>query len=204
MLACTWDVRTRADLDALYAGSGVPVGVTPVGGGADPEEQWAVVFCPASPEARAANPGVVFTGILEAWPVGGPPPQVVLDWLIARAYASVEVPVQVGRAAPAGDEEAPFIAQLPTWLWVDPLVWVPRSATTPPVFGVTATVTATPVNVAFEGADGERVDCGANTGPSYDFDLDEDEQSSDCTLTYRHSSSIGDWTLSSTITWEVT
>jgi hypothetical protein len=128
----------------------------------------------------------------------------VLDWLVAYAYALVEVPVQVGWGAPFGDEDAPMITQLPTWLWVEPDVWSPRSATTPDVLGLRATVTVTPTNVTFTGPDNETVDCGPNLGPAYDFTRAEEDQHSDCTLTYRHSSDVGDWELTSTITWDVT
>jgi hypothetical protein len=128
----------------------------------------------------------------------------VLEWLVDYAYALVEIPVQVGWSAPFGDEDAPLITQLPTWLWVDPEVWAPRSATTPEVFGITATVTVTPAEVVFEGADGEVVGCGPNLGPPYDFDRAEEDQHSDCTLTYHHSSAVGEWSLTSAITWEVT
>jgi hypothetical protein len=202
MLACEWREVTR--LEAAAFESTAPFDATPTGDEVEnPDEPWAIVVCPVSPEAVAVNVQVAVSGLLYSWPLGGPPPQVFLDWLVARAYASVEVPVQVGQGAPFGDEAAPLITQLPTWLWADPSVWAPRFATTPPVFGVTATVTATPANLSFAGAEGERVDCGANDGPVYDFTASEQAQSSPCTLTYRHSSSVGDWTLSSTITWAI-
>ncbi|MCP5035403.1 MAG: hypothetical protein GY939_26690 [Actinomycetia bacterium] len=173
--------------------------MTPVIEG-EPDQEWSVVFCGSGVDTGGALP----TGVLSAWRIGDRPPQVVLDWLVDYAYASVEIPAQVGWSAPFGDEVAPVITQLPTWLWIEPAVWGPRSATTPPVFGITATVTITPVNVSFEGADGEVVDCGPNLGPVYDFNQSEEAQHSDCTLTYHHSSAVGDWSLVSTITWEVT
>jgi len=97
-----------------------------------------------------------------------------------------------------------MVTQLPTWLWIEPAAWSPQSATTPPVFGITATATATPINVSFEGADGEVVDCGANTGPAYDFNRSGEDQDSDCVVTYRHSSAVGDWPLRSSVTWQAT
>ena len=161
------------------------------------------MFCTPGSEAQGLNPSVWVTGILSTWPLDDGLPRIVEDWLVASAYASVRLPVQVGDSAPVGDRDAPLITQLPTWLWVDAALWQPVSATTAPVFGVTATVTATPRRVVFEnGVD--VVDCGANLGPVYDFSRDEEDQRSDCTLTYHHSSAVGDWTLSSTVWWEAT
>jgi hypothetical protein len=203
--ACTWREWTRLEMSvylAQFGAGSAPTGEDLRRSGADPDEAWGAVFCNVGPEAQGLNPSILLTGLLSTWPLSEGVPRIVLDYLIARAYASIELPVQVGDAAPMGDEQAPMITQLPTWLWIDPAVWQPVSATTPSVFGVTATVTATPARVVFEGGD-EVVDCGPNLGPAYDFNRDEEDQHSDCTLTYRHSSAVGDWTLSSTIWWEV-
>jgi len=200
--ACSWRTWSVGEKDAYFAqfsvGVGAPAAVV------EGEEQWGVVFChPGVGEAAGLNPSILTTGVLSTWPLADGLPQVVLDYLIALAYASVEIPVQVGDAAPFGDADTPLIAQLPTYLWVDPAVWQPRSATTPPVFGVTATVTATPSRVVFDNSAGDQVDCGANLGPPYDFARPDDEQESNCTLTFRHTSAVDDWTLSSTIWWTV-
>ncbi len=200
--ACTWRTWSVEEKDAHFAQLSVG------GGGASPvvagEEQWGVVFChPGVEEAAGLNPAILVTGVLSTWPLSDGLPQVVLDYLVALGYASVDIPVQVGDAAPFGDTDTPLITQLPTYLWVDPGVWQPRSATTPPVFGVTATVTATPSRVVFDNSAGDQVDCGANLGPPYDFTRSDDEQHSDCTLTFRHTSAVEDWTLSSTIWWTV-
>jgi hypothetical protein len=198
VLQCAWTVWSTPEVVAHFAGiEGMTASVAI---DESDDTQWSVVFCDSSVDTG----GALLTGWINAWPVGEPPPQAVLDWLVAYAYALVDVPVQVGWAAPFGDDQAPLITQLPTWLWVEPEAWGPRSATTPPVFGVTATVTVTPVNVTFEGADGEVVDCGPNLAPVYDFDLADHEQHSDCTLTYHHSSAVGEWSLTSIVTWEVT
>ena len=55
----------------------------------------------------------------------------------------------------------------------------------------------------FVGPEDEIIGCGTNDGPVYDFGLPEDAQSSDCTITYRHSSSVGDFELTSKIYWEI-
>lgn len=200
---CRYLEWTRADKDAFDA-SHFGSSVIDERGTGEPDEPWGAVFCNPGEQALGINPAIGLTGLLASWPLSDPPPQIVLDVLIANAYALVELPLQVGSSAPFGDADAPMITQLSTWLWVDPAVWTPRSATTPEVFGVSVTVTATPANVTFTGPDGETVDCGANLGPAYDFDVPDDEQSSPCTLTYRHSSAVGDHRLSSTITWTAT
>ena len=128
----------------------------------------------------------------------------MLEWLRDSAYASMQLPVQVGDSAPFGDENAPMITQLPTWLWIDPTVWTPVSLTSDIIFdSFSATVTATPTNITFVGAD-DAINCGPNLGPAYNFNLPGNAQRSDCTLTYHHSSAVGDWNLASTITWEIT
>jgi len=169
----------------------------------DPEDMFHIVLCNFPPGVEGVNPGVVFNGVLEVFEVGEIPPQIILDWIVARAIASVPIPVQVGQSAPFGDEVAPMITQLPSYLWVDEAVWQPVSATPPAVFGATATATATPYRVEFFGPEGEYVDCGENTGPVYDFSIPEAAQSSDCAVTFRHSSSVGEFELVSKIYWEV-
>ncbi len=172
--------------------------------GEDPDEQWAIIYCPATPTSLTAAPQIGYTGAYAAWAVGGPPPQLVLDLLIARAYASVELPTTTGTSSPPGDTTIPMITQLPTWLWIDNTTWNANyTATTPPLYGTTATVTATPVNVTFE-ADNQTIDCGPNTGTPYDLTKDEDDQTTNCSLTYNHASVPADHYLQATITWTAT
>ena len=124
-------------------------------------------FCSPSAQAIAQNPLVGTTGVLDFWEPGDPVPPIINDWLIARAVASSDIPVQVGQSAPFGDVDVPMITQLETWLWVDDAIWQPVTATPAPVFGITVTATATPVKVEFWGDD-EYVDCEENNGPAYD------------------------------------
>ncbi len=202
---CTWDVYTRFEVDAYYSQytGGNPAYEDYEPAGLDPDEEFNIIFCSPGPEASGVTPGIIISGVLDYFPVGGTPPQIILDWLVARSVASVEIPVQFGQAAPIGDVDAPMITQLPTWLWIEDDLWQPVSVTPSPVFGVTATATATPFRVDFFGEDGEHVNCGNNTGPAYNFDLTEEQQHSDCTLTYNNSSAVGDYTLTSTIYWQV-
>ncbi len=203
---CTWRTFTRIDIDATYAQY---TGASPrsadeyLAAGESPDEEWAAVLCNPGSGAIGVNPGVILTGILDAWPLGTQPPQIILDWIIARSYAAVEIPVPAAQTAPFGDDAAPMIAQLATWGWIEADVWQPVSATPAPVFGVTATATATPYDLVFQGSDGQVVNCGANGGPAYDFTRSDDNQSSDCTLTFEHSSAVADHEVRATIRWSV-
>ncbi|MEM7338949.1 MAG: hypothetical protein AAF467_09895 [Actinomycetota bacterium] len=176
--------------------------------GAGEAVEYAIVSCPNSSAdalAFARDPAFfAFSGIWSFWQLGEQPPQRVIDWLIDRAYSSIEVPGPVGQSAPFGDVDVPMITQLPTWLWIDDAIWQPVSVNPGAVFGYSVTATATPANATFSSNTGDAVDCGANTGEVYDLDRPSDEQASDCTLTFRDSSNVGDWTLTNTITWDVT
>lgn len=170
----------------------------------DPGNGWIGLFCAGRRGLFADGDIGATEEIIGVWPIGTRPPQVVLDVLIAQARASLELPLHIGQAAPFGDTNAPLITQLPTWLWIDPAVWAPRSASTPPVFDVFVTATATPVNVTFANDAGDALNCGANTGPAYNFALDDSQQHSPCTLTYKHSTAVGAHSLTTTLTWDVT
>jgi len=173
------------------------------GPGHKADDIWYYMECPESPEALAHSTMLKGTAIFGTWPKNNKPPQVVLDAIVAQSIASIELPYATGDGAPMGTEDIPFITQLPTWLWISEGTWQPHSVTPAPIFGITATTTATPVNVTFA-SDDEFVDCGPNLGPAYNFNLKEDQQHSDCTLTYRHSSNVADHTLVTTITWAIT
>lgn len=202
LLECRWEETTRFEIDDYFGQITSERPVLENYAPGEAEVPYYIVFCSPDAEARAQNPGIVVSGVLEFWEVGEPFPAIINDWLIARAVASAEIPVQVGQSAPFGDVDVPMITQLETFLWVDEAIWQPVSATPAPVFGVTVTATATPIAVEFEGDD-EYVNCGANEGPPYDPNLHSDLQSSDCVVTYRHSSSVGDFTLTSRVMWEI-
>ena len=150
------------------------------------------------------SPQILLTGVLATWPQGDPLPSIFIDWLIAYGYALVEIPLQVSSSSPAGDTAAPLITQLDTWLWIDSSDWATRSATTPPVFGVTATVTAEPYSVVFRTSEGEVIDCQDNIGAVYDYSRPGGSQSTGCSVVYRDASSVADQTLTSTVRWGVT
>ena len=99
--------------------------------GSDPAVRWALAHCPAN----------VGRDVLVWWPVGGRPPASLIDALRQRARDAVPFPVLAQQGAPTGERDAPFITQLPTWLWVDQAGWHPvqAQASIPGIVSVTAT-----------------------------------------------------------------
>lgn len=199
--SCFAEPITGAELTDLYEQGFGATANRPQPTSAD--EEWIGLFCVGYFEENPAA-GLNLTGLLSVWLPGEQPPQIAIDVIVAQARAGIELPIQTGQGAPFGDDDAPLITQLPTWLWIDDAVWAPQSATTPAVFGFSVTATATPANVTFTNNNGDTINCGANTGPAYNFNLDDTQQASDCTLTYQHSSAVTDHTLTTTITWNVT
>jgi hypothetical protein len=99
----------------------------------------------------------------------------------ARRY--LPLPAPGIRTSPAVSVDQ--VVNVPTWLWVDPATWGPRSATAS-VPNETATVTATPVSVTWTLGDGSRVVCH---GPGTPYTGgDPARPSPDCGHLYRRSS----------------
>ena len=94
------------------------------------------------------------------------------------------------------------IVQLPTWMWLTN--WESQSASAS-VPGVTSTVTARPATVTWDMGNGDEVVCNG-PGTPFDFSRPEEGQSTDCSYTYRHSSTSqpgGVYRVSATLTYEV-
>jgi hypothetical protein len=131
---------------------------------------------------------------------GGVDPQVIIDSLIEQAFRSLELPYPTPSSAPVGSDDEPMITQLPTWLWLDESVSSPITVTAGPVAGFTVTVTAIPGDVSFAGG-GNTVSCGPGTWSVYDYGLPESAQSTECSITYQHSSSVEAATLTASVDW---
>lgn len=125
-----------------------------------------------------------------------------------RAASSITLPSPVIRTNPATST----VVNIPTWLWVDPSAWHPRTATAS-LAGISATATASPVNVRFSMGDGAHIVCDG-PGTAYNPSLPASAQSTSCFHTYS-SSSAGQvsrdgnpnddaYAVSATITWNVT
>jgi hypothetical protein len=123
--------------------------------------------------------------------------------LAQRAYRQLVLAVPVIHTSPA--VSVPQLVRVPTWLWIDPGVWAPRSRTAA-VPGLSATATARPVRVTWSTGDGSGMVC---RGPGTPFRPGVDRASAaspDCGHTYLRSSASapgGVFTLTATIDWAV-
>lgn len=123
--------------------------------------------------------------------------------MLARLAASrLQLPPPELRLNPP--PSAPQLVMLPTWLWIAPPWWAPRSASVS-VPGLTVTAVATPAEVRWETGDGAEVVCDAGT--PYDAAVDPEQPSPDCGHTYTRTSSDapgGVFILRATVGWDVT
>jgi hypothetical protein len=166
--------------------------------GDDPQTRWALAHCPAD----------VGREVLVWWPIGGRPPASLISALRARARDSVPFPVLAQRGAPSGDRDAPFITQLPTWLWVDGTRWhaVHADATIPGIVAVTAT--GVPMRIRWDPGTGDPEIRCEGPGVPYDPTQPDDRQATTCSYTYRHSSAMAPngrtYPLTLAVEWDVT
>ncbi len=211
MLECTWKRSTRVEaaIQSFYyeffhqngAEDRQVIIDRMIAQDQDPEDPFWLMYCPNNATTRSINPEVAFINLFASWQVGDSPPQYVIDILVAQTMASVEITPQIGQGAPYGDVDAPMITQLPTWLWVEPAVFQPITETSPVVFDVySVTVTGVPTGLTFKTTEGDAANC-PDGGKPYDFGRSDDAQSTDCSVTFRHSSAVTDHVLSSTIIW---
>ncbi len=138
-------------------------------------------------EIRTYNPGA---------------PGVVIDPEVLAEQASAQLSVAPPTVQLSPQADVNQIVQLPTWMWVSN--WGSDSATAS-VPGVSATVTATPASVTWDMGNGDQVVC-SGPGTPYDFGRPEEQQSTDCSYTYRHSSTSrpgGVYQVSATMTYDV-
>ena len=123
-------------------------------------------------------------------------PEVLAQEAAARLAVS---PPQVVLSPKVGLNQ---ITQLPTYMWVTN--WGPDSASAS-VPGVTATVTAAPTKVTWNMGNGDQVVCNG-PGTPFDFSRPEESQATDCSYTYRHSSTGqpgGVYQVSATMSYDV-
>ena len=131
---------------------------------------------------------------------GGGAPEVDAEFLAEQAASRLAVSSpQVELSPKVGLNQ---IVQLPTYMWVTN--WEPDS-TSASVPGVTSTVTATPTKVTWNMGNGDQVVCNG-PGTPFDFSRPEESQATDCSYTYRHSSTGqpgGVYQVSATMSYDV-
>ena len=152
---------------------------------------------------RVCRTGTV--DLVATYRVGDPIAPVLVDALSAAAYDQLQVPVLRPSSAPQGDEAAPLVVQLPTWLWLDAASWRPVSAEAA-VPGARVVAVASPVEARWEPWPGSVVLC-AGPGVAYDFSRSDEVQATDCSFTYTSTTATTpshEVVLRTTVSWAVT
>jgi len=134
----------------------------------------------------------------------GAQPQVDPAELAQQAFDRLRRTLPAPRVGTSPDVATDQLVNLATWLWItDP--WEPLTATAS-LGGVSVTVTARPVAVAWDMGDGTRVRCDG-PGRRYDPLIPAAAQTTDCSHTYR-ASSAGQpgqrYQVTATRSWDVT
>lgn len=156
---------------------------------------WLLRTCPS--ESGWTTAWVPGDGGAQAATVAAPPPPAVVA---RQAVDRLALPRPEIGVSPVGEQ----LVSLPTWLWIEPGLWSPRSATAS-VPGVSVTATATPGKVTWSMGDGSSVVC---RGPGTPFSSGGDprRESPDCGYTYRRSSAgqpSEAFPVTATISWEI-
>lgn len=187
---CTYTLMTGVDapsptgslLGQWYSVSCVGEDLNPSDGG--------VIFVPENPSETGVTPAT--------------PPKTVA----AQAAKSISLPDPGVYMNPVSYS----IVNLATWLWIDPAMWHPLTASAT-AGGVTATATAVPESVLWSMGDGHTVKCNG-PGIPYESTAPSDMQQTYCSYTYTEPSigqpsDDGDpndaaYLVTATITWGVT
>ncbi|MGE6734683.1 hypothetical protein [Streptomyces sp. NPDC059900] len=102
------------------------------------------------------------------------------------------------------DETYAQLVRVPTWMWLDRVMWKPVSETAK-VPGVSVTATAIPRSATWRMGDGTTVMC-KGAGTAYSVKYAAESESPDCGHTYARSSAGQPeeaFTISVTVTWDV-
>ena len=94
------------------------------------------------------------------------------------------------------------LVNVSTWLWLNPAAWHQQTATAA-AGPVSATATATPVEVVWSMGDGHQVTC---TGPGTPYDSSNPNATTDCSYTWTQSSAgqpDGAYQVTATVYWQV-
>ena len=188
--ACTYVPLPAKDAAAIDPGGPTP-------------GSWFFVKCPGRTLTIYNGAISWFPSAPATTPSASEPPSA----LATRAANSLALPSPVVNVNPS----AFSVVNLATWLWIDPQIWHPLTASAT-AGAVTATATAAPVSVSWSMGDGHTVTCDGPGSP-YQPMIPPDAQSTECSYTYQTSSagqpsSDGDpnddaFAVRATITWTV-
>ncbi len=180
---CYWQRATGNDLQLAEL----------LGGKVNPPAYWYVGTC-GDPITNFWPPGLTLLRAYDAEPG--------IQLLVQEAIKHLNLPAPQIRLNPA--PPAPQVVYVPTWLWIDRSVWAPRSATAS-LAGLSVTAVGTPTKVTWSTGDGGTKECGRGT--PWTAGTDPNKASPDCGHTYTTPSrdaSGGKYTITATITWQVT
>ena len=191
------------------AGGGAPAAGTAAGGGGPAGCSGTVnatfgcvpAGCQVTAQTLACPIGVPAPGrpAARGGPPALPPPAALAE--LARQTLGLPSPVIASNPVQDGLQ----LVNLPTWLWIAPAQWAPRSKTAT-VPGESVTATATPVSVTWHPGDGSTVTCDG-AGTPYSSADDPAAASPDCGHTWTTSSAGqpgGAFRATATITWDIT
>lgn len=141
--------------------------------------------------------------LVRFWQQTDPVPAEVIDLLVRSARSRVPIVTPEPSLVPDG-VDAPFLAQLPVWMWIPEEAWVPATATASlPELGLAVSVTASPTSTTWSPGDGsEPFDCG----PGVAWQPGMSDVDSDCTHAYTATAGVGDvepLVLQATVRYEV-
>ena len=125
-----------------------------------------------------------------------PDPATVARNLAEAALAQLRVQTPIARSNPANSLA---VINIPTWLWVEN--WTPLTASASAA-GVTATVTAEPVEMLWDPGDGSKPFTCRGPGVAYDLNRPARTQRTDCSFTYRQKA--GRFNIGATQRWHLT
>lgn len=189
---CTWAAVPEGEVDSLPWGAGEDG--QPLGDDGQPvtpqDFDWYWVTC-ADGEGGDT---------LDLVPVPRDAPSVDPATLRDEAIDRLSLPLPTIAMNPTGDQ----IVHVASWLWIDEAIWQTHAKSVT-AGGVTTTVTATPRRVVWDLGNGDSTIC-EGPGVSYDTARSADEQTTDCSYTYAHTSAGQPdhaYQVTATIEWEV-
>lgn len=176
--SCTWR-RLEPDVEEYPS----------LGRGENADYDWYVKECVAADGTVTSQMVAVLRDPPAADPVA----------LREQAVDRLALPQPQGELNPPDDQ----VVHLESWLWIASTIWtsLSRSVT---AGGVTVTVTATPTRVLWDMGNGDVVVCDG-PGTPYETSRPAEEQATDCSYTYRHTSAgqPGDaYQVTATVEWD--
>ena len=216
------NTNTMAGVEGNQIMAGVQFGSSPQGSDANGDCEWSIAIPHDShsglgTEVKKVSGNITYK-LFEYTCLNRSPattfhwiPQVSTQQLAEQATSVVydNIPAPWGEFAPPARRG---VVKLGTWFWVNPLMWVPVSATAgvPTAAGyLSVTTTATPKKLIFDPGDGALgtgpVTC---TGPGIPWiEIFGDSLDSSCMYTYKHSSSLhedGAFPATLAVQWDIT